>query len=179
MTYGGQLGLKGQWNLGRLEAEVTGKVALGVTQQSVTVGGFDIQSGPGDLSPGYDTGFWYAQPSNIGTESRNVFSVVPQVQLKIGYNITANLPRLDRLRFPLLVRRRPPWRPDRSPGQLHTDCRTRPRHGPRLAGTVFQQLELLGSRLELRPGFEILEPGTTPAAARSSCAHVRTRAGTC
>jgi len=89
--YGGQLGLKGQWNFGRWDVEATGKVALGVTHQNVSISGFDIQSGPGAFAPGYNTGFWYAQPSNIGSQSRNAFSVVPQVGLKVGYNILPNL----------------------------------------------------------------------------------------
>jgi hypothetical protein len=90
--YGAQIGARGYWNFGRLSTEVTGKLALGATYQSVNVNGSNTVSGqPAGFTNGTFPGFVYAQPSNIGHESRFGFSVIPQVNLKVGYNITTNL----------------------------------------------------------------------------------------
>lgn len=89
--YGGQIGLRGNWNQSKLSVDLTTMIALGVTHQSIGINGYDIQAGPGAVSPGYNPGFWYAAPTMLGTESRNEFSAVPTVQLKVGYNILPNL----------------------------------------------------------------------------------------
>ena len=176
--YGGQLGLKGQWNLGRLEAEVTGKVALASRNRASPSVASTFNRAPGPRLLPRLHGFWYAQPSNIGTESRNVFSVVPQVQLKIGYNITANLAcDFDRLRFPLLVRRSPATRS--IAGSITRSCPgLGPVTGPALPVPFFNSSNFWAQGLNF--GLALKNPRTGHYAHRSaaSCAHGRIRAGT-
>ena len=85
--YGGQLGVRAASNWGKLSLDVTGKVALGVTNQSVDIGGSDTVGGTGfGPTTTFNEGI-FAQGSNIGHFAGNDFSVVPQLQLKLGYEI--------------------------------------------------------------------------------------------
>ena len=72
--------------LGNLSAELTAKVAFGVTHQSLAINGTDTQTGTGAMNGTFNEGI-YAQASNIGRYSSNDFSVVPQAQVKLGYDI--------------------------------------------------------------------------------------------
>ncbi len=80
--YGGQVGARLDWQANRWYLEATGKVALGVTHETVDIGGNTFTS-PGGFSPG---GF-YAQPSNIGHYTATQFGVIPTVELKVGYQL--------------------------------------------------------------------------------------------
>ena len=88
--YGPQIGARAQVWRNHLFANVTGLVALGVTQQTVNINGATtitppggpVQVLPGDL---------LTQSSNIGNYSRNQFSVVPQLGANVGYQVTNNL----------------------------------------------------------------------------------------
>ena len=87
---GGVLGLRGSYTTGRVSVDMTGRVALGATHQTETVtGGFYSigQSGPYVTGP---AGI-FAQPANEGRTSRDRFSVVPDVQIKIGYALTPRI----------------------------------------------------------------------------------------
>lgn len=91
--YGGYLGLKASWELNRLTAEVLGRVSLGVTQQQIGILGV---TGIGNLTPdGIRTLFFpgglLAQPTNAGLVDRDVFGVVPEVGIRIGYQLLAPL----------------------------------------------------------------------------------------
>jgi hypothetical protein len=84
--YGGQLGLdmechKGNWIFG-----IETKVALGMTTQLAEINGATTIGVPGVGSTTYQGGL-LAQNSNIGHYNRDVFSVVPEVGLKVGYQI--------------------------------------------------------------------------------------------
>jgi hypothetical protein len=87
--YGGQLGVLGEYHRGPWSLDVNGKVALGTTHQSVTATGAQMDvnefgvpvSGAGLL----------VQPSNAGTRSRDMFSVVPEVTFNLGYQVTTHL----------------------------------------------------------------------------------------
>lgn len=83
--YGGQVGLIGELKRGPWSLDTTVKVALGDTHQTVTAMGSQMGTlngvpftGPGLL----------VQPSNAGSRSRNEFSVVPEVGLNLGYQVT-------------------------------------------------------------------------------------------
>ena len=90
--YGGQLGAKAGYQQGRLGIDVLGKVALGSTHQIVDANGSITQSGAGAFAPGtFPGGGVFVQPTNLGRQTRDAFSVIPQVQVKLGYDI---LPRL-------------------------------------------------------------------------------------
>ena len=88
--YGGQLGLRAEVWRNRFFANITGKVALGDTHQTVDINGSTTiipPSGPAIVKQGG----LLALPSNIGSYSRDEFSVVPEVDFNIGYQVTNNL----------------------------------------------------------------------------------------
>jgi Putative beta barrel porin-7 (BBP7) len=89
--YGGQLGLRAGYLFGRASLDVSGKVALGVTHESVDISGSTFEAGPGAVTPGLFPGGVFSQRTNIGTSSRNPFAVMPEVQVKLGYLITPNV----------------------------------------------------------------------------------------
>jgi Putative beta barrel porin-7 (BBP7) len=88
--YGGQLGLDGEWRHGRWFLGATGKVAVGDMQQSVSINGATvITGGPGaGTFPG---GLLALKGTNIGTYNRDVFAVVPEVGVKLGFYFTERL----------------------------------------------------------------------------------------
>lgn len=88
--YGAQVGIQGAWQFGRLTLDGRAKLALGVTHQTLSINGSQ-QFPPG--TPNVDTrpGGLYALNSNIGTYSRNQFSVVPEVGVSVGYDVAENL----------------------------------------------------------------------------------------
>ncbi len=87
--YGGQLGARATFENSRIFANATGKVALGGTQEYVSVNGATftndfngfgaVQSFPG----GY-----FAQPTNMGSQSRTAFAVVPEANLNFGIRMS-------------------------------------------------------------------------------------------
>jgi hypothetical protein len=86
--YGGQIGGRLAWQINRLDLELTGKLGLGSTHEVVEIQGSSTQSGPFAATPGTFPGGMFAQPSNIGRFSANQFTVIPAMELKIGYQIT-------------------------------------------------------------------------------------------
>jgi len=82
--YGGQLGLRGQIERGRFNLSVTGTVALGTNHELVGITGSTVESG---AVHGTFPGGILTQPSNIGSQTRNDFAVLPQLQLKLGYDL--------------------------------------------------------------------------------------------
>jgi hypothetical protein len=95
--YGGQFGVRGSYNLGRLSVGAAAKLALGVTYQSGTVdGAITTPGGTVALSTRNTAGLVFpggvfAQPSNLSSYSRDVFTVVPEGRFDLGYAITSRL----------------------------------------------------------------------------------------
>jgi hypothetical protein len=87
--FGGQLGLRQTFNWRNWQIDMTGKCALGSTQQRVNIDGATIITPPGG-APNAFTGALLAQPTNIGEYSRSVFSVIPEAGINIGYHVTPN-----------------------------------------------------------------------------------------
>jgi hypothetical protein len=88
--YGGQLGADGEIRRGPWSLMGRVQVGLGVTHQTIDIAGSQtVTTLAGDRS--VFTGGLLALPSNIGQFSRDRFSVVPQVGLKIGYNLNENI----------------------------------------------------------------------------------------
>lgn len=88
--YGGQIGVRGQVWRNRMFATFTAKVALGDTRQTVDISGATTITAPnGAVS--VRPGGLLALPSNIGHYSRDVFSVVPEVGVNVGYQVTDHL----------------------------------------------------------------------------------------
>ncbi len=88
--YGGQIGTRISWQGEHFGLDVTGKLALGETHQSVDILGASTQIGPGGVNGTFPGGF-FAQTSNIGHYSANQFSIIPSVELKFSWLITSYL----------------------------------------------------------------------------------------
>ena len=88
--FGGQVGVAGEWNLGRWFVEGGVKVALGATQQSVDIDGGQLYVSTDGRVQSFKGGL-YAVPSNIGHAAQSQFGVVPELNLKLGYNLTDNI----------------------------------------------------------------------------------------
>jgi hypothetical protein len=89
--YGGSVGLIGNYNVGRWSLGMGAKVALGNTRQQLEIAGGQVITYP--TPPGGVFNFpggLAARPSNIGTYSRDVFTVVPEVNFNVGYQFTNN-----------------------------------------------------------------------------------------
>jgi hypothetical protein len=84
--YGGQLGGRLDWQRDGVCLTIAAKVAMGVTQQTVTIDGGSTLLTPG-AAPVFAPGGILAQPTNIGLHSRTAFSVVPEAGLEFGYQI--------------------------------------------------------------------------------------------
>jgi hypothetical protein len=99
--YGGQLGVRGEYRRGSWFANGTAKVGLGVMRQSVDVNGSFVTSEFNPvLTPDQQTllgfgavqqfpGGIYALPTNMGSHKRDVFAVIPELTLNVGYDLTS------------------------------------------------------------------------------------------
>ncbi len=89
--YGGEIGARGGVRWGRLTADVSGTLSLGGMHEVLNIGGSKSASatvpGFGNVGGSLPGGF-FAEPSNIGQQTRNVFAVVPEVGLQLGYLFT-------------------------------------------------------------------------------------------
>jgi hypothetical protein len=88
--FGGQLGMRTIARLGDFSLEWQGKVALGSTRQTVVIDGTTTATVTGS-APITSPGGLLALPTNMGTYSRDRFTVVPEVGLTVGYQFTPML----------------------------------------------------------------------------------------
>jgi hypothetical protein len=88
--YGGQLGLDGELRRGHWVLGMTGKVALGGTNEIVDINGGQVQVPAGGGVQLFQGGL-LALNSNIGHFTRDSFAVVPEAGLKIGYQFTDHI----------------------------------------------------------------------------------------
>ena len=88
--YGGQIGLSGEVHLTkRIFLGLTGKVALGSTSQTVDIAGNSTLVTPMGTT-NFDGGI-FAQPSNSGSYRQNAFTVMPEVNIRLGARVTDNI----------------------------------------------------------------------------------------
>ena len=89
--YGGQIGGQLDYKTGNLLFCVVGKIAFGGDHEEETVGGTgSLHVGP--IGPVSTTpGGLFAGPNNSGHSSDNAFAVLPEVDLKIGYQFTPHV----------------------------------------------------------------------------------------
>jgi hypothetical protein len=85
--YGTQVGLAGEYRIGAWSIGLKTTVALGPTQQIVDITGNTRISPPGGAAPSNLAGGLLALPSNIGRHTRDIFGVVPEVGLNVGYQV--------------------------------------------------------------------------------------------
>jgi hypothetical protein len=88
--YGGQIGAHATFIWHRFFMDVTVKVALGSTHESVTIDGAGLATGRFGLGTSLPYGT-LALPSNLGNYDRNIFTVVPEARLNLGYQVTRRL----------------------------------------------------------------------------------------
>lgn len=89
--YGGQLGARAGWNAGAgLSVSAEAKVALGDMNERVDVSGSTstniVTAGAGPIV--FPGGGLFAQPTNLGSHAQDRFAVVPEVDLRVGYQVT-------------------------------------------------------------------------------------------
>jgi hypothetical protein len=87
---GGQLGLHADMSHGMLFCELTGKVAIGVTSETVRIDGATTINTPGLGGIASQTlpGGVYALPTNMGRYTRDAFAVVPEGIFRVGLKIS-------------------------------------------------------------------------------------------
>lgn len=86
--YGAQLGVRTSYLLGRVELAAGGKFALGATHQTLLINGQTEVLNPNGQLAVLAPGGLLANASNIGTYTRNVIDIVPELDLKLGYRLT-------------------------------------------------------------------------------------------
>ncbi len=89
--YGGQIGLVGEFRSGPWSLNLSGKFGLGATQQTVMISGFTQTTtitAAGINTTFANSGVYANSLTNGGTHSRSVFSVVPELGLNLGYQVT-------------------------------------------------------------------------------------------
>lgn len=86
--YGGQIGLGGDYSYCQFFINAKGKVALGAMCEEVIIKGqFITNSFDGFTSPQTFRGGYFGLPSNIGHHKHTRFSVIPEVNVNIGYQL--------------------------------------------------------------------------------------------
>jgi len=86
--YGSALGLRGRYSFGPVSVEASGRLAMGASQEVLTVKGSYVDFGAPYAHSSGPYGI-FAMPANEGRFSSAHFAVVPEVQLKLGYDITS------------------------------------------------------------------------------------------
>ncbi len=88
--HGGQVGYAFARRYGALEFDGRLSVALGVTHQEIEIAGFQTRTRPGQGTENFTGGLLAAGP-NLGTFTRNVFSVAPEATFNVGLRLTDRL----------------------------------------------------------------------------------------
>jgi hypothetical protein len=88
--YGGQIGAEWQCRKGRWDLDIKSKLAIGGTQQMVTISGADQITDAAGGVRSFNGGL-FAQQSNIGTYTRSRFTFVSDVGFTVGYQCTEHL----------------------------------------------------------------------------------------
>ncbi|HKM55098.1 MAG TPA: BBP7 family outer membrane beta-barrel protein [Isosphaeraceae bacterium] len=89
--YGGQVGAQTGWSSGGFSVDVKAKLALGSTHQNLSVTGGSIITPNTGLPVGQFPGGDNALTTNIGRQQKDDFTVIPEVNLEVGYDLNSNL----------------------------------------------------------------------------------------
>ena len=90
--YGGSLGATALFKCQNILFSLKAKVGAGAIYQSTKVrGSFEINNYTGFTNVQVFDGGYFALPSNSGTKRRPKFSVLPEVEINVGYEIIENL----------------------------------------------------------------------------------------
>ena len=88
--YGGQVGVRGQYQYNRLWVNVQGKIALGSSDESVQIQGSTQTTYPNGTRTTIPAGL-LALATNSGHFDRQAFAVVPEVGVNFGFQLTKGL----------------------------------------------------------------------------------------
>ena len=88
--YGATMGLMSETCVDHWCFTAIGRLALGATAEHVSIDGSTTVT-PTSGTPTTSAGGLLAMPMNIGNYSHEGFTVVPQLELKLGYDLTSNL----------------------------------------------------------------------------------------
>jgi hypothetical protein len=88
--YGGQVGVDIEVRRDRWTFGIRPSVAIGCTQQNLSVVGAYRETFNGQTTAAFPSGL-YALSSNIGQRSDTAFTWVPEVGLRVGYDVTPRL----------------------------------------------------------------------------------------
>jgi hypothetical protein len=88
--YGGQFGLDADFRSGSWSLGLRSKLALGNTHQRLTIDGSETIVAPNGAVQNFVGGL-LALPTNIGAYNRDRFSIVPEVGLNLGYQLSEHL----------------------------------------------------------------------------------------
>ena len=89
--YSGELGLKAEGHANQFFALIEGKVALGFNHEIVNIQGITMSSGGFATEFTQSEGGLFTQQTNIGQQSKNLFTVVPEIKLQVGMDLTPNI----------------------------------------------------------------------------------------
>src|SRR5581483_11224265 len=88
--FGGQIGARAEYRSGNVFVNAVGKIAFGETEEVVNIHGVTVFTPPGS-APIARVGGLLALPTNSGKFSRDEFSVVPEVGINVGYQVTDHM----------------------------------------------------------------------------------------
>jgi hypothetical protein len=90
--YGAQAGLRAEARHGIWFVQGTGKLALGVMHQTVDISSALVTNDFNGIgAPQVFPGGYFAQPTNIGHQSRDRFAAIPEVNLNVGVKLAGGL----------------------------------------------------------------------------------------
>jgi hypothetical protein len=92
--YGGQVGLRFHYQWDKWDLGATGKCAFGTTNDSLNINGSTVSNLANGVvigTPRTTAGGIFAEPSNIGGHSHDVFAAVPEVIVEVGYLVTPRI----------------------------------------------------------------------------------------
>ncbi len=85
--HGGHIGLSTNMNRGRVGFGLSGKVAMGNMQSTSVVSGLFSQVPPAPNLPTTENRGLFAQSSNIGTTTQDLFTFIPELNARLRYQI--------------------------------------------------------------------------------------------
>jgi hypothetical protein len=88
---GGEIGFICDWERRRWSLELASKLAIGNTRQQIPLSSRTVTNQPGEDVETFENRGLLVQPSNAGSYSNNSFSVMPQIGLTGGYQVTQRL----------------------------------------------------------------------------------------
>jgi hypothetical protein len=89
--YGVQVGGGLNYDYKRFHASALGKIALGQTQQNIAISGSRSSTINGSPAGSPTDGFVYALPTNNGMHNQSAFSAIPELQCRLGYDVTKHI----------------------------------------------------------------------------------------